>query len=164
MSHLQTHSGEESPQATGKHLVRFRALSFYQEPEANHLSLAHLETLTRTPSNSGSNTSTANGNGQKLAGPRLPQAIAHRGYKAAFPENSMGAFQGAVDVGAHAIETDLHLTKDGVVVLVHVCFLTSFSLPHFPSPTSSVRKVVRASVLTHVCSTGSVPQTMFWHR
>lgn len=41
----------------------------------------------------------------------------------------MGAFQGAVDIGAHAIETDLHLTKDGVVVLVHVCLfvLKSFS-------------------------------------
>jgi len=31
----------------------------------------------------------------------------------------MGAFRGAVDVGAHAIETDLHLSKDGVVVLSH---------------------------------------------
>lgn len=32
----------------------------------------------------------------------------------------MSAFKGAVDVGAHAIETDLRLTKDGVVVLSHV--------------------------------------------
>ncbi|KAI9813452.1 MAG: hypothetical protein M1827_004127 [Pycnora praestabilis] len=49
----------------------------------------------------------------------LPQAIAHRGYKAAHPENTMGAFKGAVEVAAHAIETDIHLTKDGVVVLSH---------------------------------------------
>ncbi|KAK0643052.1 PLC-like phosphodiesterase [Cercophora newfieldiana] len=49
----------------------------------------------------------------------MPQAIAHRGYKVAFPENTMGAFKGAVEVGAHAIETDLHLSKDGVVVLSH---------------------------------------------
>lgn len=34
---------------------------------------------------------------------RRPQAIAHRGYKAAFPENTMGAFKGAVEVKAHAI-------------------------------------------------------------
>lgn len=53
------------------------------------------------------------------SGSRLPQTIAHRGYKAAFPENSMGAFHGAVTIGAHAIETDLHLSKDGVVVLTH---------------------------------------------
>jgi phosphatidylglycerol phospholipase C len=32
----------------------------------------------------------------------------------------MGAFKGAVDVGADAIETDIHLSKDGVVVLSHV--------------------------------------------
>lgn len=49
----------------------------------------------------------------------LPQAIAHRGYKAQHPENTMGAFRGAVEVGAHAIETDLHITKDGIVVLSH---------------------------------------------
>lgn len=33
----------------------------------------------------------------------------------------MGAFVGAVKAGAHAIETDIHLSKDGVVVLSHVC-------------------------------------------
>jgi glycerophosphoryl diester phosphodiesterase len=51
---------------------------------------------------------------------RRPQAIAHRGYRAAFPENTMAAFKGAVKVGTHAIETDIHLTKDDVVVLSHV--------------------------------------------
>jgi glycerophosphoryl diester phosphodiesterase len=35
----------------------------------------------------------------------------------------MGAFKGAVDVGADALETDLHLSKDGVVVLSHVSWL-----------------------------------------
>jgi len=49
----------------------------------------------------------------------LPNCIAHRGYKAQFPENTLGAFKGAVDIGAHAIETDVHLSKDGVVVLSH---------------------------------------------
>jgi len=50
----------------------------------------------------------------------MPQAIAHRGYKAQYPENTMGAFRGAVDIGVHALETDVHLSKDGVVVLSHV--------------------------------------------
>ncbi|KAK0728420.1 PLC-like phosphodiesterase [Lasiosphaeria miniovina] len=31
----------------------------------------------------------------------------------------MGAFRGAVAVGAHALETDIHLSRDGVVVLSH---------------------------------------------
>ena len=55
-----------------------------------------------------------------LAKNKKPQCIAHRGYKAAWPENTMGAFKGAVEVGAHAIELDLHLSKDGVVVISHV--------------------------------------------
>ena len=50
----------------------------------------------------------------------LPQTIAHRGYKAEHPENTMKAFEGAAEVGAHAIETDIHLSKDDVVVLSHV--------------------------------------------
>lgn len=32
----------------------------------------------------------------------------------------MGAFRGAVEVGADALETDVHLSKDGVVMLSHV--------------------------------------------
>lgn len=32
----------------------------------------------------------------------------------------MRAFEGAIEVGAHAIETDIHLSKDNVVVLSHV--------------------------------------------
>jgi glycerophosphoryl diester phosphodiesterase len=40
----------------------------------------------------------------------------------------MSAFKGAVEVGAHAIETDIHVTKDGVVVLSHVGAGTSIGL------------------------------------
>jgi len=61
----------------------------------------------------------ANSFGKTNHGQRFPQAIAHRGYKAAYPENTMGAFAGAISIGAHAIETDLHITKDKVVVLSH---------------------------------------------
>jgi glycerophosphoryl diester phosphodiesterase len=53
-------------------------------------------------------------------GRRFPQTIAHRGYKAKHPENTLAAFKGAVSVGTHAIETDIHLTRDDVVVLSHV--------------------------------------------
>ena len=57
---------------------------------------------------------------KRPSGGRMPQAIAHRGYKAKHPENTMGAFRGAVKAEAHAMETDIHLTKDDVVVLSHV--------------------------------------------
>ncbi|GAB7365962.1 hypothetical protein MBLNU230_g7290t1 [Neophaeotheca triangularis] len=49
----------------------------------------------------------------------FPQCIAHRGYKAAYPENTMSAFRGAMKIGAHAIETDLHITSDDIIVISH---------------------------------------------
>ncbi|KAI1819458.1 PLC-like phosphodiesterase [Xylaria intraflava] len=56
--------------------------------------------------------------GHRDTGPS-PQIIGHRGYNAAYPENTMAAFRGAIEAGADALETDLHLSKDGVVVLSH---------------------------------------------
>jgi len=51
--------------------------------------------------------------------PTLPQTIAHRGYRAQYPENTLQAMRKAVEAGAHALETDIHLSRDGVVVLSH---------------------------------------------
>lgn len=52
---------------------------------------------------------------------KLPQNIAHRGFKAEHPENTLRAFKAAIeDAGAHAIETDIHLSRDNVVILSHV--------------------------------------------
>ncbi len=50
---------------------------------------------------------------------RSPVTIAHRGWSANYPENTMSAFKAAVEAGATMIETDFHLTKDGVLVLMH---------------------------------------------
>ncbi len=44
---------------------------------------------------------------------------AHRGYSEKYPENTMLAFQKAVEFGADGIETDVHQTKDGILVLCH---------------------------------------------
>ena len=48
----------------------------------------------------------------------------------------MAAFQSAVEVGAHALETDIHLSKDGKVVLSHVSShkTSSGTLHRFDSP------------------------------
>jgi glycerophosphoryl diester phosphodiesterase len=45
--------------------------------------------------------------------------IAHRGYHAAAPENTLAAFEAAIMVGASGIETDVRITRDGVPVLIH---------------------------------------------
>lgn len=48
-----------------------------------------------------------------------PLIIAHRGASAYEPENTLRAFQLAIDQGAQMIELDLHTTRDGQVVVIH---------------------------------------------
>ncbi|WP_036730139.1 glycerophosphodiester phosphodiesterase [Peptoniphilus mikwangii] len=45
--------------------------------------------------------------------------IAHRGFKSRYPENTMLAFKKAVETGADGIEFDVHLSKDGEIVIIH---------------------------------------------
>ena len=44
---------------------------------------------------------------------------AHRGYSGLYPENTMLAFQKAADARADEIELDVHLSKDGQVIIFH---------------------------------------------
>lgn len=48
-----------------------------------------------------------------------PAVVAHRGGAKEYTENTVEAFQRAAKLGAKAIETDIRLTKDGVVVIYH---------------------------------------------
>ncbi|WP_372683079.1 glycerophosphodiester phosphodiesterase [Desulfosarcina sp.] len=48
-----------------------------------------------------------------------PLFIAHRGYSARYPENTLAAFNGAIDAGAHMIELDVCLSKDRHLVVIH---------------------------------------------
>ena len=41
---------------------------------------------------------------------------AHRGASGYFPENTMLAFMKAVEMGCDGIETDVQMTRDGVLV------------------------------------------------
>lgn len=44
---------------------------------------------------------------------------AHRGASAERPENTLVAFQRAMEIGVDSLELDVHLTRDGVFVVVH---------------------------------------------
>ena len=52
-----------------------------------------------------------------------PIVIAHRGYCLTAPENTMIAYQKAIEVGADMIEADVNITKDGVLVMIHDHYL-----------------------------------------
>ncbi len=45
--------------------------------------------------------------------------FAHRGFKGKYPENTMLAFNKAIEAGADGIEFDVHLSKDGEIVIIH---------------------------------------------
>jgi glycerophosphoryl diester phosphodiesterase len=50
---------------------------------------------------------------------KLPFLIAHRGFSAIAPENTLEAFERALDVGAEVLECDVQLSADGVAVVLH---------------------------------------------
>lgn len=48
-----------------------------------------------------------------------PVNLAHRGASARAPENTLEAFRLAVEAGAGGLELDVHVTRDGQVVVIH---------------------------------------------
>src|SRR5437762_10337097 len=58
----------------------------------------------------------------------VPEKISHRGAHQTLPENSIPAFLRAIELGAEAIELDVHGTKDGTVVVHHDALINAPSL------------------------------------
>ena len=50
---------------------------------------------------------------------QTPLIVAHRGGAALAPENTLAAFQNALQIGVDMVECDVHLTKDGEVIVMH---------------------------------------------
>ena len=48
-----------------------------------------------------------------------PLVIGHRGLALDHPENTLSAFQAAIEAGADILETDVHISRDGHVIIAH---------------------------------------------
>ena len=57
----------------------------------------------------------------------------HRGARGLRPENTLCGFEFALDLGVASIETDVHLTRDGVPVLCHDPIIRSAASQQFIS-------------------------------
>jgi len=80
---------------------------------------------------------------------------AHRGGRAARPENTLPAFQYAIDTGADALELDLAVTKDNVLVVSHSPYLVQ------PEGTDAFMKAVLAN--ERICSGPALPPGTLIH-
>ena len=56
-----------------------------------------------------------------------PEVVAHRGATAEAPEHTLAAYRHAAAIGADAVECDVRMTRDGVLVCVHDRRVTSTS-------------------------------------
>jgi glycerophosphoryl diester phosphodiesterase len=65
------------------------------------------------------NAAAARAKGPRLGPAGLPMIAAHRGGALLWPENSMQAFRGALALHSDMIETDIHLSADGIPVILH---------------------------------------------
>jgi len=48
-----------------------------------------------------------------------PKIFAHRGFSSKYPENTLPAFEAAINLGVNGIEIDVQFTKDGKIVITH---------------------------------------------
>lgn len=69
-----------------------------------------------------------------------PMRFAHRGCVQEAPENTLGAFQAAVDRGYEGVEIDIQLARDGTVVVAHDANFTRMTLGH---PTHASNRRIR---------------------
>ncbi|HJN17765.1 MAG TPA: glycerophosphodiester phosphodiesterase family protein [Armatimonadota bacterium] len=94
----------------------FRCPQYQQSPEANSEALRRREAGAAQPRKREAPAKT-----QPKSPPKekRPHVIAHRACCGGAPENTLAAVKAAVELGIDAFEVDVHVTKDGVPVVIH---------------------------------------------
>jgi glycerophosphoryl diester phosphodiesterase len=77
-----------------------------------------------------------------------PLVFAHRGGSALAPENTIAAFDNGLALGADGLELDVHLSRDGVVVVHHDRLLDRTTALRGPIAARTVDDLRRADVPT----------------
>src|SRR5262245_66512900 len=75
-----------------------------------------------------------------------PLAFAHRGGSALAPENTIEAFDNGLRLGADGLELDVHLSRDGRVVVHHDRLLDRTTTLRGPIAGRTAEELARASV------------------
>lgn len=77
-----------------------------------------------------------------------PLVFAHRGGSALAPENTIAAFDNGLALGADGLELDVHLSRDGAVVVHHDRTLDRTTTLRGPVAERTVEELQRANVPT----------------
>jgi glycerophosphoryl diester phosphodiesterase len=93
---------------------------------------------------------------------RLPPAACplvhgHRGARAVRPENTIPAFEYAIQVGADAIEMDVAVTKDNVLVISHDPHINP-EICQGPHPGVAIRQLTLADLREYDCGSLKNPR------
>lgn len=75
-----------------------------------------------------------------------PSIIAHRGASAYAPENTLAAFEKAIEMGADWIELDCRLTRDGCLAVFHDNDTFRFNYGHVPVSELSMKDLRQVDV------------------
>src|SRR5678816_3806664 len=77
-----------------------------------------------------------------------PLVFAHRGGSALAPENTLAAFDNGLALGADGLELDVHLSRDGVVVVHHDGLLDRTTALRGPIAARMAEELRRAQIPT----------------
>lgn len=78
-----------------------------------------------------------------------PQIFAHRGAKAVAPENTLPAFEQALALNADGIELDVHLSKDGQLVVIHDFTVDKTTTGHGPVRSFTAAELAQLDAGSH---------------
>ena len=86
-----------------------------------------------------------------------PRVFAHRGGSALAPENTIAAFEAGIAAGADGIELDVHLSRDGIVVVHHDRLLDRTTNANGPIASLTAGELARVDAGYRFATNGSFP-------